>query len=241
MTKLAIISLASLAAAAVTASLIIHHHFQVKFHEHDAALREQNQQFLALAEEHQRLSNSVASANIAPEADEASELAKLRSQAEALKKQTNELAFQLSKREVVPPARPAVSPEPDTPEREKKLWQISSEARDLGAAFFEYASDHQNQLPETLDQVASYLAKQGRSPSGSNQFIILFHGSLDQLKGIPLCTVAVLRDQRTWMRSDGKMVRIYGMACGAGQTVASDDNFRAWEALHVISPSKNNP
>jgi hypothetical protein len=241
MRKLAIISLASVVAAAVAASLIIHHQFQVKLHARDVTLRDQKQQLLALNEEHQRLSNSIATADSAPVTGDASELAKLRNEAEALKKQTSELTAQLAKGKVSPSTQPAPRPEPVTPEREEQLRQMamgkSLEARNLGSAFFEYASDHQNQLPENLDQVASYLAKEGRSLSGSNQFIILFHGSLDQLKGIPLCSVAVVRDQETWMRSDGKMVRVYGMACGAGQQVASDDNFQSWEALHVISPT----
>jgi hypothetical protein len=110
------------------------------------------------------------------------------------------------------------------------------ESRNLGTAFISYANDHRNQFPSSLDQLAPYLAKQNASLSGSNQFEIIYQGSPDRLKGIPLDTVAVIREQQPWPGPDGKMRRVYVMASGTTQFVGSDDNFQSWEAEHVIAP-----
>jgi hypothetical protein len=133
-----------------------------------------------------------------------------------------------------------LSPDSYTPEYYEQLYQMAgskpTEARDLGAAFQSYAMDHQNQSPSNLDQLAPYLAKENRSLSGSNQFEIIYQGSLDNLQGIPRESVAVVREQQPWPGPDGKMRRLYGMMGGVGQIVEADDNFQSWEAKHVISP-----
>ncbi len=72
--------------------------------------------------------------------------------------------------------------------------------------------------------------------SGTNQFEIIFQGSLDQLDGIPWGSIAVVRETQPWLTPDGRPTRVYGMIGGSGQTVTSDDNFQSWEAEHVISP-----
>ena len=136
---------------------------------------------------------------------------------------------------------PAPKPSPThPPEYWEQLHQLAgskaTDARDLGLAFSEYADDHQGHSPENLDQLASYLTKHSLSWSGTNQFEIVYHGSMDDLKGIPNFAIAVVREVQPWTTPDGKMMRVYGMAGGVGQIVSSDDNFQSWEANHVISP-----
>src|SRR5438876_10930488 len=80
----------------LTASLVIQDRAEVKLRESDAVLRQQDNQLAVLAGEHQRLSNLVAQANSSSAEDQLAELAKLRSQAEAFRKQTNELGKQLA-------------------------------------------------------------------------------------------------------------------------------------------------
>jgi hypothetical protein len=239
MTKLKIVSLAGVAVAGMAASLMIQHKSQVTFRERDATMRQQDQQIAALTVEHQRLSNLVAQANSAPPDDHTAELAKLRRASEALKKQTNDLARKWGKSHETQPSGPASNPKSDTPEYYKQLHQMAGskpmEARDLGLAFQEYARDHQNQSPSNLDQLVPYLAKNNRALSGSNQFEIIYQGSLDNLQGIPWHSVAVVREQQPWPGPDGRMTRLYGMMGGVGQAVASDDNFQSWEAKHVFS------
>jgi len=232
------ISLAAIAIGGLVASLIIHHKSQVNFRENETLLRQQKEQLAALAAENQRLSNLATRTNPAPPDDSAAELTKLRAEADTLKKQTNALAIQLQKSTAPHPSSPTPVPESHSPEYwtqySKQLHQMagskSTDARNLASAFFEFASDHQNQAPSNLDQLASYLAKENLALSGTNQFEIVYHGSLDKLEGIPNGTVAVVRDQQTWVAPDGKLVRVYGLANGVGQFVTSFDNFQSWEA-----------
>ena len=94
-------------------------------------------------------------------------------------------------------------------------------------------------FPQTSIKLIPTLARENRSLSENQvDFEIVYQGSLDDVQGIPWGSVAVIREQQPWPGPDGRMVRIYGMMGGAGQTVESDDNFQSWEAQHVISPPK---
>lgn len=242
MTKLKIISIAAIAIAGAAAALMIQHKSQVRFREREAWLQQQDKQLAGLTAENRRLSNLVAHADSVPPEDHTAELAKLRSEAEALKKQTNDLGRQLEKSPEPQSLPSAPAPETHTPEYWEQLHQTAggktTDAIRLALGFWNYASDHQDQCPSNLDQIAPYLAKEKLSLSGTNQFEIVYQGSRDQLKGLPIGTVAVIRDRQTWVGPDGKMMRVYGMAGGVGQIVASDDNFQSWEAQHIISPPK---
>ena len=181
-TKFKIISLAAIAIAGAAASLLIQSESQVEFREREALLRQQDEQLAALTAEHERLSNMVANTNNVPPDGHKAELAKLRSEAEALKKQTNNLGRQLKESREPRPSRTAPTPESHTPEYWEQLHQMAGrkgrDARDLATAFCSYAFDHQGQCPSNLDQIASYLAKEKRSLSGTNQFEIVYQGSL---------------------------------------------------------------
>jgi len=239
MTRIKSISIAAIAIAGAAVSLLIQSKSQVKFLERQALLQQQDGQLAALNSEHERLSSLIANANNVPPDEHKAELVKLRNEAEALKKQKNDLGNRQLKDS---PSRPAPTPESHTPEYWEQLRQMGGrkgmDARDLATAFCSYAFDHEGQFPSNFDQIASYLAKDKRSLSGTNQFEIVYQGSLDELQGIPRGTVAVVRDQQTWQGPDGKMMRVYGMADGVGQTVGSEDNFQSWEAKHIISPRK---
>jgi hypothetical protein len=227
-------------------SLFIQQASRARFQEREAMLRRQEVQLATLTAEHERLSNLIANvANNAAFDDRTAELAKLRVEAETLKKQTNDLGRQLEQNRAAQPVlsvRPMPVPESHPPEYWQQLQQLAGskpwEARDLASAIVSYASDHQNQCPSNLDQVASYLAKSKQTLSGTNEFEIIYQGSFDRLEGIPRGNVAVLRDQQIWAAPDGKLMRVYGMGNGSGQTVGSDDNFQSWEAEHVIAPAK---
>jgi hypothetical protein len=240
MIKFKIISLTALAIGGLVASLIVHHKSQVNFRDNETLMRQQNDQLATLTAENQRLSNLAAHTHVAPPDDSAAELARLRAEADTLKKQTNTLATQLQKISAPRPPQPAPASESHPPEYWKQIQEMagdkSTDARNLATAFLYYASDHQNQVPSNFDQLAPYLAKPNLIFSGTNQFEIVYHGSLDKLQGVPNGTIALVRDQQTWQGPDGRLMRVYGMANGVGQIVSSDDNFQAWESKHVISP-----
>jgi hypothetical protein len=243
MTKFTIISITSIAIAGTAASLIIHYQSQSKLQAGDALLQEQSNQLAALTVEHRRLSNLVARASSGRADDHMAELARLRTEGEALKKQTNDLGQRLKTNHVSQPPQPASSLESHPPEYYEQLRQMAGskplETRDLGRAFGDYASDHQNQSPTSLDQLAPYLAKLNSSLSGTNQFEFLYQGSLDKLQGLPWGSVAVIREKQTWPGPNGEMMRVYGFPGGLSQMMdESSAGFQSWAAQHVISSPK---
>jgi hypothetical protein len=239
-TRLKAITVAVIAISGAALSVMIQHQSHTKLRAGEVLLQEHGSQLAALTGGHERLSNLVVRAGSAVAADHAAELAELRHEVGALENQTNDLGRPLAQSRAPQPPRPAGGPEPHSPEFFKQLRQMAGgkteDAHGLAGAFGLYASDHQNQSPSSLDQLTAYFAKQHLSVSGTNQFEIVYQGSFDRLLGVPLGTVAVIRDPEQWPGPDGRMRRVYGMADGSGQIVESDDNFQAWEARHVIPP-----
>jgi hypothetical protein len=216
---------------------------QAASREKTIALAAQSEQITDLQAKQQRLSSHVAdSTNAAtPAADRQTELTRLRMRAESLRKQTNRFVNQSTIGST--PTAGKSAPESHPPEYWQDLHQAAGtkpvDARDIAAAAYYYAREHKNQVPTNIDQITKYFSDVGRTKPPTNRFEFVFTGSLDQLKGIPNTSVAIVRDTETWTTSDGKQARVYGMIGGLGQIVTSDDNFQSWEAEHVISgPSK---
>lgn len=238
MKKIMAILIVALAGVAVT--LMIQRRAKAKLAENDAFLRQQDNQLSELAVEQQRLSNLVTRTQRLAAEDQTAELARLRSKAEALRTQTNELGKQVEEIRRARPAPSASKPESHPPEYYQQLHKMAgakpTDARNLASVLSLYASDHNGQFPSSLDQVAPYLRKQHLSLSGTNELEIVYRGSFNDLKKLPLGSVAVIRDRQIWASPEGKMMRVYGMADGSGQIVASDDNFQSWEAEHIVLP-----
>jgi hypothetical protein len=218
---------------------MIQHQSQAKFRAQEALLQEQRSRLEALTAEHERLSNLVPRASSLPTEDHSAELARLRGEAEALKKQTNELGRPLAGSHDSHPSQPPPKLAHHTPEYYEQMHQMAGartrDAMNLGRAFGNYAFDHKQQAPASLDQLAPYLAQENLALSGTNQFEIIFQGSLDTLEGLPWGSVAVIREQQPWPGPDGKMMKVYAFPDGHSQMVQSD-YFQSWEAQHVIAP-----
>jgi hypothetical protein len=238
MTKLKITLIIATVAISLAVALILHRNAQVKLRENDAVLRQQDKRMSELTAEQERLSNRVAEAKSSTNS-QLSELARLRSRAQELQQQTNELGFQLRSNRLASATRPKAEPEPHPPEYYDQLHRTAAakptDARNLSTVFFRYASDNQGRFPSSFEQVATYLRKEKWPLSGTNQFDIVYRGSLDDLKGISRGAVAVIRDRQTWIAPSGKQARVYGLADGSSQIVESDDDFKTWEAEHIIS------
>ncbi len=176
MTKFQIIVISVIALAGGTASLVIQHAAQVKGHENGAVLRQQDSQLVELTAEHLRLSNLVAQVNSSPAGDQAAELSKLRAEAEALRKQTNELGKQLAenRRSRQSQTRPRsrtdthyfvgmVSVVSDATSEEyvnqlnRMTYDKMGDVRTLSSAVREYAREHHGEFPTNFDQAAPYL------------------------------------------------------------------------------------
>jgi type II secretory pathway pseudopilin PulG len=238
-TKIALIVIVA-TTAGLAVSLLIHQRSQAELQQNENLLRDRDGQLAEISKDNQRLSNQVAGASGPIATGHQAELAKLRSEADALKKQTKDLAKQTEARHPNQPAAPAPVEHP--PEYWDQLHQLSGakggDARNMASAMLEYATDHQGQFPTNTDQMASYIAKPERSLSGTNRFEIVYHGTVESLQGVSRGAVALVRDLETWPGPDGKMMRVYGLADGTGQIVQSDDNFKTWESQHIISESK---
>ena len=257
MTKSTIILIGAIAIAGPTASLVIHHQAQLKLRENDALLLQQDNQLTELAAEHQRLSNSVVQATSTTTDDPTVELVKLRTEAEALRKQTNELGKQLAENRWSRQWRPASRPDSGTgsnrssssdvvsdsnsEEYKEQLYGMTTangkmdDARNLSRGVRFYAREHQGEFPSNFDQAAPYFYKDQKPPRTS-EFELVFQGSLNDLTNVPLQAVALIREQQAWPTPVGKLGRIYVMADGQVNVVESDDNFQSWEAAHIIPP-----
>jgi hypothetical protein len=198
-----------------------------------------------LLAEQRSLSNRLAAARSSTN-NPLAELAQLRQAVATLQKRTNDLGWQIQSNLQARAHRPAPKTEPPhTEEYWQQLHQLANsrvgDVLSLGIATADYAYEHQGHFPASTDQVAPYLQKEGRAFTGTNQFDYIYQGTLDDLQGIPRAAIAVMRERQTFLAPSGKSARVYGMANGAGQIVESDDNFKAWEAEHVLPSSDADP
>src|SRR6266498_3916069 len=187
--QLEIVVIAAIATAGATASLLIQQQAQTSLRESDAVLRQQGIQLDKLAAEHKRLSNLLVepdrfATNVTADFYTA-ELAKLRTEAERLRQQTNDLAKQLAENH-----RPSTLPHAAIPtagsidiaryvvsdsnseQYKEQLYKIAcaaphslpptnnrtmDDARHLSSAVRKYAREHQGEFPSSFDQVGPYL------------------------------------------------------------------------------------
>jgi hypothetical protein len=227
----------SIALAGLVATWMLHHHSQVMIQQNDLRLHQQAEQLARLTADQQSLSNQLTAMGQATNGPD--ELASLASQAEKLRSQTNSLISQMNGNRLARASHSA----PTAPHSEEYWQQLHKsagakpqDALQIGMGILEYASDHQGRFPSDLGQIDSYLKQNKASLSGTNQFDMVFHGTLDDLKGVPGGSVAVFRDRQTFVSPDGLPARVYGMANGTTMTITSDDDFKSWEAKHIFSP-----
>jgi DNA repair exonuclease SbcCD ATPase subunit len=226
----------AIAIAGLIAAWELHRHAQLKFDQNDLRLRQQDEQLARLTAEQHALSNQLAEVAKTTN-DPAHELARLSGQVEKLRSQTNNLIAQISSNRLARASHKKAQvthPEEYWGQLHQAAGAKPHDALQLGQGVIEYALDHHGTFPSDLGQIDSYLKKEKMSLSGTNQFDIVFHGSLDDLKGLPAGGVAVLRDRQTWTAPDGQQARVYGMANGVAQTVLSNDDFKSWEAEHMF-------
>ena len=247
--------------AGMTSSLVIQHQAQVKLHEIDAVLRQQDNQLAVLVPELQRLSNLVVQANSSPPEnrtageDRTAELMKLRAEAETLRKQANDLGKQRTDSRQPRPSQRLPGPGPhahtvagvsvvsdsDSEEYAKQLDQMASEnrkmadARNLSRGLRWYAPAHEGEFPSTFDQAAPYFYED-QEPPRTSEFEMVFQGSRNELTNVPMGAVVLIRERQAWPTPRGKRARIYVMVSGEVSVVEADDNFKSWEAQHLIPP-----
>lgn len=237
MRKLISFLAAGVAISAVIVSLLIQHQAGARLRQTGDALRQQEQQIAEAEAEQSRLNRLILDAtNLAVASGTAAELESLRREAEALRQRTNELAALPKTKSRRAPPRPESHSEEYFAESHRLAGERPKDALILGMALVEYASDHDGRLPANFADADSYMRERGERMTGTNQFDVVYHRSLNDLTNVPRGQIALLRSRDTWIAPSGKPARVYGMADGASQIVESDDNFESWEAGHVVPP-----
>ena len=257
MARFKTILIGAITIAGVAASLAIRHTARIKLRENDTALAQLDHRLVELMAQYQRLSNLVAQANNPTAGDRTVEGLRLRAEAEALRKQTNELGKQLAENRRSSAAQTAsrqdassVSPgafsvvsDSNSEEYAIQLYKIAAgkgnrktgDARNLGSAVRKYAREHQGEFPSNLEDAAVYFYED-QEPPQTSEFEMIYQGSLKELTNVPQQGVALIRQRQAWPTPLGKWARIYVMAGGDLNVVESDDNFQSWEASHIIPP-----
>lgn len=227
--------------AAVVASLglawILYRQTQATIVSNRATLRQQEQKLDAATAQNNRLSRELALAT-ATTNRYSGELADLRGTAEALQAQTNALAQKAQRQPTASAAKQPRPSEPRPPEYFTQLHRVAgTRPKDvllLTQAVLSHAWENQNRLPTSLDDIIAGLPPGAGPFNGTNRVELVYRGSLDDLKGVPGGSVAILRDQRIWTAPSGNQARVYGMSNGSSQIVESDDDFKSWEAAHLV-------
>ena len=227
--------------AGVLIAIVIQRQLHAQLRGKEEALRQQAEQVTELAAEHQRLTNRIALAKASSPDGQRADLERLRGEAEGLRKQTNTLGKQSERSRITRPPTKVTKPESHPPEYYQRLHQVAGgkdrDALAIGSALQQYAGEHNRQIPANMEQIAAYLRSGSQPLTGTNEFEIVYQGTLDRLQNVPLGSVALIRDRQIWRAPSGKSARVYGMANGAGLIVESDDDFQSWEAEHIIPPA----
>jgi RNA polymerase sigma factor (sigma-70 family) len=243
MTKLKAGILGAVVLAGVTTSVVFQQQARARLRAQDESLRQQADQLDRLAADNERLASLLGRTNGAK--DQLAELSKLRAETESLRQQTNALAsLQEENRRSQPSSAKRKTPLQIDEERIAK----ARSTRDWLLAFRTYADAHQDQYPATFEQAASLLRHDSNEQANltPNQFEIVYQGSVNLTNP---SEVILLKEKEPWQRSDGKWVKIYGLADGSVQTVGMPsrwtvggreikyDSFEAFEKDHTVTPS----
>jgi type II secretory pathway pseudopilin PulG len=241
--RLQIVVVVILAVAGVAASLVIQRRTEAKLREQREVLNLQDQRLAEVSAEHERLSDRVAEVKSFPPEGPMRELERLRVEADRMREQTNELGSRLAQSSTSRKLLGAPLSPPGytyTPEENARREEIAAgkkqDAENLHSAFWDYYRKHQEQFPSSLDQLRPYLEEQHRTPTGTNEFEMIYAGPQDGLTNFPTQMLAVLRERQPWRAPSGRWARVYGMLTVPPRIVETEDDFQSWEAEHVIAP-----
>lgn len=235
-----------LAIAAVTAGAAALCFLQ---HRADSRSRERASAFAGLASrsselkaENQRLSNSLSQLAIPGSDSHTNELQRLRQEAQALRCELDRIEKRQPAGRRPAAAQQGSEPVQNSPENEAQFAeQTAAKARDahpFNLAIAKYPFLNDGAFPSSFEQLTGILSNSPKALNwaATNEFEIIYRGSRNDWTNIPWGSVAVLRERQPRKSPSGKWVRVYGMGDSHTQVVESDDNFRSWEALHVIPP-----
>jgi hypothetical protein len=232
MTRVKMAIASAFAVAALTTFVVIQHQAQAALQAQDKSLRQQSEELARQQAENERLAGLVQAGG--SRANTLDELASIRNEVEALRKQTNSLALR---------ARNALQPNgaPSTLEmrEEEKRSGIAllNYTKQWLSALLKFASQNRDQLPTSFDQARPFLSARAISTTNftSGQFEILYQGSTSNISAP--ARVVLLREKQARRSYDGSWSRTYGFADGHSERMTTEDgNFDAWEKRQLVWP-----
>jgi RNA polymerase sigma factor (sigma-70 family) len=240
MTKVKMAIISALAVAGLATSVMIQHQAQGALRTQDESLRQQSAELARQQAENERLAGLVRAGG--SRANTLDELVSIRSEVEALRKQTNSLAVSLQKN------RRLRGPDAQPPDGSRSILERREKDRELAIgrlnftkqwllAFHMFANDNGDQFPTSFNEARPYFGEEAAAQTNltTGQFEILYQGSTTNITA-PSLTV-VLREKQARRSYDSKWLRAYGFADGHSEiTSSSDGNFDAWEKRHIVPP-----
>lgn len=210
----------------------------------DSILRNQEKELLDLATANQALSNLMVRAGLSSgQRDFSLELAKLRDQAQILRGRVEQARQQREARQreaclLFSEMSRKLLEHNHTTACARWVMGKSNDALAITDALLRYAREHEGDFPTSLSRATNYFPT--GQISGTNDFDIVYAGSLRDLSSVPPESVALIREREPWQTKDGTWARMYGFADGSASRVESDDDFKSWDAQYVLPPAASN-
>jgi hypothetical protein len=163
---------------------------------------------------------------------ESRELARLRGQVAALKRQlaeANQARVANAARDTQPAVQPAHDGDAGLPNQES-IHRMRY-GKGLVYSLIAYADAHQGQFPEDLDLAARFRPADVTTDTNllADQFELLYQGKYDDLTNT--IQVIVVREREPWLNSRGQWTKTYGFADGHSEVHTEiNGDFEMWES-----------
>jgi hypothetical protein len=228
--------LGTVAAAGVTASVLVHQANAARLHDADEQNRDRSEEIAQLGRDNERLAG-LAAVNEPSSNGSLDELQRLRAEADRLRSQAGELP-QLREANAALKRRAAgAAPSKTALQLKEETMATMDASKKWLVAFILYAGDNQDQFPPSLEAATpAYLRKTKEEIDADNkQFELIYRGSLTAITN-PMNTI-VLREREAWQTPEGRWSRVYGFADGHVEVHSEAANdFEAWEQSRLIPP-----
>jgi hypothetical protein len=235
MTTLKKTLIATLVVASIATPLVVYTKSAAKQRAAEASLRQQGDELTDQQAEHERLSGLAGSTANAK--DRSADLARLRAEAEALRKQTNTLPRVRAENRRLQAAADLPDVEPSEAEKQEVNVKMTA-SKNWAIASFLYSRKNQGQFPPTIEQAAAFYPGKGSAATNSttDQFEVVYQGSLTALTKPQ--DVIVVR-QKEALPYGNRWAKVYGYGDGHVEMhVQAESDFDAWEKQHLaVAPA----
>ncbi|HUA37660.1 MAG TPA: sigma-70 family RNA polymerase sigma factor [Candidatus Sulfopaludibacter sp.] len=232
------LGISALVVAGAATALMVQHQTQTRLRAASESLR---QQIAQLQADNTILSNRLTAIGEAKTLtdEQFNELLKLRGEVGMLRRQTNEIGALREKLDNLKQRLQSSAENiPSEEQQQQMAMHKMSDAKQAGLLLHMFADDNNSQFPTNFDQVINYLGNTNFTQVFSNEFGIVYKGSLTNIAN-PSSAI-VVQEHEAWPTYDGKWAKVYGFADGHAQLITQPDNdFSSFEQQHRVVPSGN--